>query len=481
MQGNNFVIAGGGTAGWVTAAVLASMFTNKKITLIENSKIGTIGVGESTTPAILDFLNMCSIDLLDFMTKTESTIKTGIRFENWTDKNSNYFHSFELVKKKEFLNSILGYDYLHDFVNEKHPYKYIEEQNLLPLDQTGNLLGTHALHINAHKFVDYLKNHLKGQVTVIDEKIINTAVSDNGINEIFFESGNKLSADVYFDCTGFNRVLHSRLGSNWKSCKDILPVDRAIPCPIKWDTPMNTTHASALSSGWVWQVPLQNRLGSGYVYSSEFAKNPEEEYAKFIKEKYNTTIDIERIIKFDSGYVKNPWVKNVVCIGLSSGFVEPLESTSIHMIYHQVLAFVQNYDGVCSNYMSKMYNNIMVDMYEDTVAFIKLHYLGNQGKNDFWDYMNQPNCERLNELLDLWKHHLPNADHIGQNKNETPGYRLFAIAAWLQVMQGMKKIPKDNLTRYIAYNEIPRVDSYVRNLVSQESFVNNLRQVIAAK
>jgi tryptophan halogenase len=481
MQENNFVIAGGGTAGWITAAVLSSMFSNKKITLIENSKIGTIGVGESTTPAILDFLALCEIDLLDFMVKTESTIKVGIKFENWTSKGSSYFHSFELVKKKEFLSSVMGYDYLHDFNDNNHPYNYFLDNNLLPINNTGDMLGTHALHINAHKLVNYLKEKFKDCITVIDDKIINTDISAKGIDTVYLESGKLLQADVFFDCTGFNRVLHSKVGSEWKSCKDILPVDRAIPCPIAWDKPMNTTHASALSSGWVWQVPLQNRLGSGYVYSSEFAKNPEDEYINFIKKKYNKDIQIDRTIKFDSGYVKNPWNKNVLCVGLSSGFVEPLESTSIHMIYHQVLSFVHNYDGMISDQVNKFYNDAMVDMYDDTVAFIKLHYMGNQGVNDFWDYMNTNNCDRLNEFLELWKYHLPNADHIGQSKNEVPGYRLFAIAAWLQVMQGMNKIPKENLQRYISYNGILKTDSYVNNLITQEQFLQSLTQFTKTK
>ena len=481
MQENKFVIAGGGTAGWITAAVLSSMFSNTKITLIENKKIGTIGVGESTTPAILDFLALCEIDLLDFMIKTESTIKVGIKFENWTSKDSSYFHSFELIKKKEFLNSIMGYDYLHDFIEKKHPYNYFLDKNLLPIDTQGSMLGTHALHINAHKLVDYLKEKFKDKVTVIDDKIIKTNNLEHGIDSIHLESGNTLKADVFFDCTGFNRVLHSQVGSDWKSCKDILPVDRAIPCPISWDKPMNTTHASALSSGWVWQVPLQSRLGSGYVYSSEFSKDPEEEYINFIKKKYNKVIQPDRIIKFDSGYVTNPWNKNVICIGLSSGFVEPLESTSIHMIYHQVLNFVHNYDGIVTSQINKFYNNTMVDMYEDTVAFIKLHYMGNHGVNDFWNYMNKDNCSRLSELLELWKTHLPNADHIGQSKNEVPGYRLFAIAAWLQVMQGMNKIPKDSLERYISFNGVPKISSYVDNLVTQQEFLNSLNQLTRTK
>lgn len=475
---NNFVIAGGGTAGWITAAVLSNMFTTKNITLIENSKIGTIGVGESTTPAILDFLNMCSIDLVDFMIKTETTIKTGIKFENWTSSNSSYFHTFDLIRKQHLLDdmpgydSVLGYDYLHDFLKDTHPYNYMEEKNLLPINSKGNMLGTHALHINAHKFVAYLKDLLKDKVTVIDDTILECDISESGIQKIKLQSGKELTASIYFDCTGFKRVLHSKLGSNWKSCKEILPVDRAIPCPLNWNSPMSATHASALDHGWVWQVPLQTRLGTGYVYSSEFAKTPEEDFFNFIEKKYNKKIDVDRIIKFDSGYLKNPWNKNVVCVGLSSGFVEPLESTSIHMIYHQVVAFVHSYDGVCSTHISNVYNNIMEDMYEDTVAFIKLHYLGNQGKNEFWDYMNQPNCERLNELLDLWKYHLPSAGHIGQHKNETPGYRLIAIGAWLQVMQGMKKIPKNNLERFILFNDVPEINSYVDDLTSQKEFVN---------
>jgi tryptophan halogenase len=472
-KAEEFIIAGGGTAGWITAAMIASMFSNCKITLIENSKIGTIGVGESTTPAILDFLSMCNIDIRDFIKHTESTIKVGINFENWTADKSSYLHSFELVRNDQ-QGSIFGYDYLHKFLKDDHPYNYFAEKNVLPISDTGELIGSHALHINAIKFVEYLKSFLGNKVNVIDDKIISVNNLQNKITDIQLESGVILSADIFFDCTGFKRVLHSELGSEWKSCKDILPVDSAIPCPFEWNNPMNTTHSTALDEGWVWQVPLQTRMGSGYVYSSEFAKDPEKTFVEFIKNKYGKIISPDRIIKFDSGYVTNPWKGNVICVGLSSGFVEPLESTSIHMIYHQVLSFIHAYDGLCTDNISYMYNKNMQDMYDDTVAFIKLHYIGKQGKNDFWNYMAEPNCEKLNTLLDLWKHHLPTTDHICQNKNETPGYRLFAIIAWLQVMQGMKLIPKDNIKRFIHYNEISETDCFRNNLITQDMLIKNL-------
>jgi tryptophan 7-halogenase len=467
-----FIVVGGGTAGYITAATLISIYPDSKITLVESKAIGTIGVGESTTPAILDFLSLTNIDLVDFIKKTSSTIKTGIKFENWTTINDSYLHSFELIQDPRLKNGLWGIDHLHYFLKDEHQYDSFEKYNLVPIDKSGKLLGTHALHINAIKFVEYVRDFIKDRIQIVEAVVENVQVDLQGISTIMLDNGESLSGDMFFDCTGFKRRLHAEVGSQWKSLKDLLPVDRAIPCQFEWQNPMSTTHASALSSGWVWQVPIQDRIGSGYVYSSSFSKDPEQEFSNFIKNKYNRTIDISRVIEFESGYIKNPWNKNVVCIGLSSGFVEPLESTSIHMIIHQVLCFTQNYDGNKSDKIEKLYNTYMQDMYEDSAAFIKLHYLGLPYDNEFWNYMNSDiKSDRLNNFLDIWKYHLPSPDHIGQNKNELVGYRLFALPAWLQVMQGMKKIKKSHISSYIKFNQLDKFEKDLSNLLTQQDFL----------
>ena len=470
-----FIIAGGGTSGWMTAAILSSIFEDAKITLIENKDIGTIGVGESTTPAILDFLALCNIDIIDFMFHTESTIKVGINFENWNHKSKKYFHgnrdylhSFDLAKQ----NDHWGVSYLHDFLEDGHKYSHYVKDNTVPFTRQGKQIGTHALHINAIKLVEYLKVFLKNKITVREGLITKVVKNDYRISSIEFEDGMTMSADVFFDCTGFKRVIHQHTDSKWHSLKDLLPVNRAIPCPIEWDNPMNTTHASALSSGWVWQVPLTSRIGSGYVYSEDFSIDPEKEYVEFILKKYNRKVEPSRVIKFETGYVKNPWSLNVVCIGLSSGFVEPLESTSIHMIFHQVMSFTQLYDGKISTKVAEVYNNYMTDMYEDTAAFIKLHYLGGRNDSEFWRYMQtSKNSARLGNLLDIWKNHFPSADHIGQNKDRVVGYRLFALPAWIQVLFGMGHIDKELIKNYLNFNDIPRTETVLEDLITQKDFL----------
>jgi tryptophan halogenase len=477
----NFLVAGGGTAGWMVATMLASLYEDSKITVIENKDIGTIGVGESTTPVILDFLGLANINLIDFISKTESTIKVGINFENWTKQdvkyfhgNRNYLHSFDLSSDKD----IWGISYLYDFLEDNHKYDHYVRDNLVPFTREGKQVGAHALHINAIKLVEYLKNFLNGKVTVKEGLITEVKVGDCGVTCVKFEDQTELTADVYFDCTGFKRVLHTQLGSQWNSLKDLLPVNRAMPCPFEWTAPMNTTHASALSAGWAWQVPLQSRVGSGYVYSEEFCKDPEEEFVNFIHTKYGKTIEPSRVIKFETGYIKNSWNKNVVCIGLSSGFVEPLESTSIHMIFHQIMSFSQVYDGTITPRLTNLYNSYMNDMYEDTASFIKLHYLGGRDDTEFWRYMNSAkNTPRLQNLLDLWKHHFPAADHIGQNKDRTVGYRLFAIPAWIQVLVGMNIIDKKLIRKYLEFNNIPNIPRPAEQLITQQDFLNNLLRV----
>jgi tryptophan halogenase len=478
----NFFIAGGGTAGWVVASMLASLYKGSKIILIENQDIGTIGVGESTTPAILDFLGLCNIDLADFMKHTDSTIKVGINFENWTgtDKkyfhgNRDYLHSFDLTKQNDFW----GVSYLHDFLEDEHKYSNYVRDNLVPFNRKGYQIGAHALHINANKLVEYLRKFLQNKVVAKEGLITEVIKNDHGISYIKLESGETISADIYFDCTGFKKVLHQHTESKWHSLKDLLPVNRAIPCPFDWNDPMNTTHSSALSAGWSWQVPLTNRVGSGYVYSDDFCKDPEAEFVQYIKQKYNKIVEPTRTIKFETGYLKNPWSKNVVCVGLSSGFIEPLESTSIHMMFHQVMCFSQLYDGVISNSVNNIYNSYMTDMYDDTASFVKLHYLGGRQDSEFWKYMNSSkNTARLDNLLNVWRHHFPTADHIGQNKDRLVGYRLFALPAWIQVLVGMKIIDKNLIKKYIDFNQIPKSEIVEEDLVTQKEFITAIQNQV---
>ena len=463
----NFVIVGGGTAGWMSAALLASLYPKSAITLIESSSIGTIGVGESTTPAILDFLNLCQIDIFDFIKKTDSTIKIGIKFENWS--KSHYLHTFDVAARKDYW----GIQYTLAAHQNRHPYEETIKLNQVPYNNNLKLVGTHALHINAIKLVDYLKSYLREKVSVKDALVVDVKLCDYGVQSIKLDDGQELIADLFIDCSGFKRVLHSHLNSRWHSVSKILPVNRAIPCPFDWNDPMNATHSTALKSGWVWQVPLTNRIGSGYVYSEEFCKDPEKEFKEFILKKYNRIIEPSRVIKFESGYVKNPWTKNVLCVGLSSGFLEPLESTSIHMIYHQITAFAQLYDGAINSNINNIYNNYMVDMFDDTVSFIHLHYMGGRTDTEFWKYMQtNKTTPKLENLLNLWKTNYPAADHIGQNSNVLVGYRLFALPAWIQVLYGTNMLNKDVLKKYIEFNELFDNKQQLTTYLTQKEFLD---------
>jgi len=468
----NFVIAGGGSAGWMTASIISQIFPDSKITLIEGTAIGAINVGESTTPILLDFINISKFNLTDFLRKNDATIKVGIKFENWTQQNKSYLNTFTLDTN----DNSWGYSHFHHFLEGNHRDENYEKYTLVPYTIEGRQVGTHALHLNAIKLIQYIKDNVQHKVRVIDNIITDVSFDKDGVKNIMLDSGETISADMYFDCTGFKRVLHNKLGSDWKSLKHIFPVDRALPCILDKIKPVNFTHASTLSDGWVWQVPLTTRMGIGYVYSSEFSKDPEAEFINFSKQKYGKEVTPDRVIKFESGYVSNPWEKNVVTIGLSSGFLEPLESTALHIIFHQIMAFSQMYDGTLTKGLAKIYNNYMVDMYDDTVAFVKLHYLGKPYDNNFWNYVNKKESidNRLLEYLELWKSHFPCADHIGQNKNTTQGYRIFEIGAWIQVLFGVGLLSKEKILNYVKFNNIPKYQRSSNKLITQEQFIYSL-------
>lgn len=468
----NFVIAGGGAAGWMTASILSQIFPDSNITIIEGTSIGAINVGESTTPILLDFINISKFNLSDFLRKNDATVKVGIKFENWTKQDSHYLNTFTL----DTSDNSWGYSHFQHFLKDSHRDNDYYLNNLVPYTRDGRQVGTHAFHLNAIKLIDYIRDHVKPRVKIIDNTILGVNYDQNGVTELVLDNGQIVSGDVYFDCTGFKRVIHSKVNSNWKSLKHIFPVDRALPCTLDDVKPFNFTHASTISSGWIWQVPLTNRLGIGCVYSSEFSENVEEEFIKFSEKKYGKSVTPERVIKFESGYLNNPWEKNVVSIGLSSGFLEPLESTALHIIFHQIMAFCQMYDGNINRFVAKIYNDYMVDMYDDAVAYVKLHYLGKPYNNDFWNYVNEKDSidERLSYYLELWKNNFPCADHIGQNGDKTQGYRIFEIGAWTQVLFGMGLLEKHKILNYKKFNNIGNYPIQQKNIITQQQFISSL-------
>ncbi len=429
------LIAGGGTAGWLTACYLAKVLgadpaTCPQITLIESPDIGTIGVGEGSFATIRTTLQTLGIDEATFLREATATFKQGIRFADWEltpedGQHSHYFHPFEAPYPVDGAG-LLPYWLLADektrvpFAQAVTFQKRVAEAKRGPkrLHQ-GGYGGplNYAYHFDAMKLAGLLSRHAVSLgVTHLQGKITDVVLADDGsIASLTTDNHGTIAADFYVDCTGFAAVLIGKaLKSPFKSVKHQLLTDRAIACQVPYETPSAPIESYTVSTGheagWTWDIGLNSRRGVGYVYSSEHSSDDRAEdilraYVGPRGTDYST-----RVIKFETGYREQSWIKNCIAIGLSAGFFEPLEATGIMMIEVAIGMLTEFFphsgplDG-----QAKLFNHLMTLRNEKTVNFLKLHYCVTKRSEPFWRENADPRTipEELNELLAMWKHRPP--------------------------------------------------------------------------
>jgi tryptophan halogenase len=355
-----FVIIGGGTAGWITALYMQKYYPNDSITLIESEEIGTIGFGEGTTPMFTGFLKEVGIDEKEFHESVSSTIKVGIDFKHWAKDKSTYLHDFNIDYPDRA--PITAYHFNNFELKEFFRKKCIGKINHV----IGNVLG-------------FEKNEN-------DIKIIKTNVGD-------FES------DFVLDCSGIQRlVIGKEYGEKWISCNEQLRVNSVLTFSIKNKKRIEKftnqrTEATALKNGWLWKIPLNDVTNYGYVFDGTLIN--EEESKKEINEIFGNDISFNRHFKFESGYYDNMWVGNSVCIGLSSGFFEPIEATSIMISIIQIGTLI-GYDFKDK----EKYNQYIKNIYESTFSFIRYHYVCDRTDTEFWKIYNSlPIPTQLSKIL----------------------------------------------------------------------------------
>ena len=356
----NVTILGAGTAGWISAYILSDFFyTNKqdvKVTIVDPSSIPIIGVGEGTTGIFYDFLKRYNLDELDFLRETKATLKFGIVHKDWKELNHQYYGPIDdphlLASKKDPED----FEYLNVYavaagrsVADVHLHTKLMETNKVPFNLENSRPDLkspffYAYHFDNHLVGNYLRKRSKN-IEILDEVYTHASLNENGeIEKLHFESGKEIETDLVLDCTGFRKLLINKLYNvGWKSYQKNLPVNRAMPFFLKLDEKniSNYTLAWAQKNGWMWQIPTQERIGAGYVYCDDFT-SPEE--AKIEIEKVlGHEIEPRNDIKFTSGRIEKSWVKNCIAIGLASGFLEPLEATSIHSTLIQMILFATDY------------------------------------------------------------------------------------------------------------------------------------------
>ncbi len=440
----HLVIAGGGTAGWMTAAAMSKLLGNNiKVSLIESDDIGTVGVGEATIPPIKNFHKLLGINEQEVMKATNATFKLGINFENWGQVNDQYIHSFGVTGKEcwagEFHHFWLhgqqkGHsDSFGDYCFELQAAK----QNKFVLSREHPM--NYAYHLDATLYAKYLRNfseklgteRIEGKITTV-----NKCPDTGDIKSIQLASGKLISGDLFIDCTGFKGLLiEQALHTGYDDWSHWLPCDSAIAVQTKnTRKPIPYTRSIAHKAGWQWQIPLQNRVGNGLVFCSKYLSDDDAKALLLVNLDGEQTTE-PRVIKFTTGRRRKGWNKNCVAIGLSSGFIEPLESTSIHLIMTAIVRLLRlfPYQGVTTTAIDE-YNQKLDSELNAVRDFIVLHYAVNQRQDsEFWQHCQQmPLPDSLAHKIALFKE----TGRVFLDDGD-----IFRVDSWTQVMLGQGLMP----------------------------------------
>ena len=448
----NVVIVGGGTAGWVTAALLNRILGKViNITLVESDQIGTVGVGEATIPPIITINNALGIAEKEFLQATKGTIKLGIEFENWKTQGDSYMHAFGGIgknfpfsdfyhywlKAKELGDTSDFWDFSLNYQAAKHN-KFSKAAKIEGTNMPGL---TYAYHFDAGLYAQFLRKLCENNgVTRIEGLVEAVDVDDdNGfISGIKLKDGNTITGDLFIDCTGLAALLIEKtLNTGYEDWSHWLPCDRAMAVPCESTSPISPfTRSIAHSSGWQWRIPLQHRTGNGIVYSS---KHMSDEQAKevLLNNLDGKPLAEPKVIPFRTGRRRKQWHKNVVSIGLSSGFLEPLESTSIHLIQTAAIRLIKLFphQGINQIEVDEFNHQAKIEI-ERIRDFIILHYKVNE-RNDskFWK-----DCQRM-DIPETLKHKIDLFKASGKLFREQDD--LFTEIAWQQVLIGQGVMPED--------------------------------------
>lgn len=435
----DYVIAGGGTAGWMAAAGLARFAPpGTRIALIESDAIGTVGVGEATIPQIHLWLNALGLDEREFLRKTKASFKLGIAFDGWLREGHSYMHAFGQVGRAHGLLPFQHY-WLRakeaGFAKPLSAYSLNEvaARNLrMAKGQPGTL--PYAYHFDAGLYAQHLREYSEARgVTRIEGTIGDVArdAESGDITALTLNGGMVVEGNFFIDCTGFRALLiEGALGAGFDDWSHYLPCDRAMAVACESGGEFTSyTRSIARKAGWQWRIPLQHRIGNGMVFSS--AHMSEDEAAAILLANLDGAPQGDpRPIRFTTGKRKEHWKNNCLALGLAAGFMEPLESTSIHLVQSAVSRFLQVLPGTTDTKAAHNWFNSQADFEWSRIRdFLVLHYHANQREGEpFWDdvrHMALP--DTLVAKLDLWR-----ATGFIHREHE----ELFTEVGWFQVLAG---------------------------------------------
>lgn len=445
-------IVGGGTAGWMAASLLSSVLQGSqiKITLIESPDIATIGVGESTVPSIMDFLRACRIDLKEFIQATSASFKLGIRFEDWLALGEQFFHPFGAVGR-----GINGFDFYQSWLKtndagdstrwlDHSPAAVMAKHHrfmLRPQQQQNWVLNSysHALHLDAVLAARYLRDFSQSRgVERIEANVTNVVIDERQfIQSLELNNGTRVSGDFFIDSTGFKGLLIEKaLGVGYESWAHYLPCDRAVAVQTATvgELPPFTV-ATARDAGWSWKIPLQHRTGNGYVFSSQYCSD-DEAINTLLTAVEGEPLNAPRVIPFTTGRRKKIWHNNCLALGLASGFLEPLESTAIHLVYKTLVQFIRYFPDLDFDATNEQDFNKKINIdYQEIRDFIILHYCtSKRDDTDFWRWCKtMPVPESLRKKIETFSY---------RGRLEEIPDQFFSSDSWYSIFEGMNIRPK---------------------------------------
>jgi tryptophan halogenase len=440
------VIVGGGTAGWMAAAALSRTLGKAlDIKLVESDEIATVGVGEATIPSLVQFHQLIDVDEREFMAATQATFKLGISFENWRDRNEDYIHSFGNTGVDHWS---AGFQHFwmkgreRGLAGEYGEYcleLVASEQNRM--DHLGERMN-YAYHLDAGRYARFLRRFSEHfGLQRIEAKIVDVEkdAATGHVAALVLDSGTRIEGDLFIDCTGFRSLLLGQtMGVEYEDWSEWLLNDSAIPVQTESSGPMPPlTRAIAHDWGWQWCIPLQHRVGNGIVFSS---KHTDEDTARktLLGNIKGKALTEPRLIRFTPGQRKQVWAGNVVGLGLSTGFLEPIESTSIHLIQRSIVRLMQMFptDGIHQTDIDEFNGQTATDL-ETIRDFIILHYkVTNRRDTPYWEHVATMDVPKsLQHRIDLFR----DTGRVFRYLNE-----LFAENSWVQVMVGQGLLPQSH-------------------------------------
>jgi tryptophan halogenase len=475
----SIVIVGGGTAGWMAAAALARTLDSEVgIRLIESEDIGTVGVGEATVPHLRAFNDTLRIDEVDFVRAVRGTFKLGIQFVDWGSLGSRYIHGFGTI----------GHEYrglpFHQYWLKLHSQGKAQELGEYSLNTAAAPRGrfmtgasdvpptsplsriAYAYHFDAGLYAQYLRRYAEARrVARIEGEIVDVKLrgTDGFIESVTLKSGQAIAGDLFIDCSGFRGLLiEQALRSGYDDWTRWLPCDRAVAVPSeKTAAATPYTRSTARAAGWQWRIPLQHRTGNGHVYSSAHLSD-DQAAATLLGHLDGRPLAEPRVLRFSTGRRRQVWSRNCVALGLASGFLEPLESTSIYLIQSGIARLIQMLpDRHMSPVLQARYNAEAQFEMERIRDFLILHYHVTQRRDsEFWKYCaHMPVPEPLADTIRLFQ----DSGRFFRNADE-----MFALTSWVQVMIGQHLLPAawHPLVDAVPDNELAQLGESVRSVVS---------------